>query len=106
MKFSCHKIGHAYFLAVFLCLCLTAAACGFVIADDNTRAVQSGYADAVVAAAQRDKSITVSVDESEFCLRLPENFSAIAELLPCPAGNLFSIYAEIRNIILTGAKTQ
>jgi len=96
------KIGHAFFLAVFLCLCLTGAVCGFIVADNNTRAVANGYADAVIAAAQKDRSLSVRVDKDEFSLTLPEGFGAYAEIMPYPIGNFFSFYAEIKQILAEG----
>ena len=100
-KSAYRKIGHAYFAAVFLCLCLTAAACGFIVADNNTRAVQSGFADAVVAAAQQDKKLTLSVNEHELQLEMPPGFYSVSAILPCPVGNLFNLYADIREALST-----
>jgi hypothetical protein len=96
---SATRIWRAYAVALLVCMCVTAFACGIAAADVNTRTIVGGSGGAVAAGSQNENSITLSVDEKTFSMNIPDDFRRFIKLIPAPLGNIIALPECIAELI-------
>lgn len=99
------KLLHNFVCVTVIILCLILLTMGVFATRNNTEALDSGVMPAMIYAAREDEEISIKIDKSVYSSKELEKFPVSAEtvlsLSPAPIGNIFLIYKNARELILT-----